>query len=319
MVTSKDIESARKVLKIEANALNSLANSLGENFSKAIDLLVSVKGRVIVTGMGKSGLIGRKIAATFASTGTPAFYVHPAEASHGDLGIITSEDVVIAISNSGETPELGDILEYSHRFDIPLIAIAGRGNSTMEKRSTVALVLPIEPEACPLGLAPTTSTTMMLALGDCLAVALLERKGFTIDDFRKCHPGGKLGNKLMKVSDLMHSGDKVPLADEASLMSEVIITMTGKSFGCIGITGKDGKLKGIVTDGDLRRNMVSEIMNMTASQVMTASPKTISSDSLVAEALRIMNETKITSLFVAKDDVPVGILHIHDCLRAGVF
>ncbi len=314
-----DIASARRVLATEAEALGALAAGLGADFLKAIALLEAVPGRVAVTGMGKSGHIARKIAATLASTGCPALYVHPAEASHGDLGMITVGDAVVALSNSGETPELGDIVAYTRRFDIPLIGITSRDGSTLAAAADVALVLPPIPEACPMGLAPTTSTTMMLALGDALAVTLLERKGFSAADFKVFHPGGQLGRRLLKVGDLMHGGDRLPLVPPDTAMAEVLLVMTAKSLGCVGVVAPDGTLDGIVTDGDLRRHMSPDLLAMPAREVMTAGPKTVRPGMLAVEALRIMNTKAITSLFVVGDDGrPVGVLHIHDCLRAGV-
>jgi arabinose-5-phosphate isomerase len=275
---------------------------------------------VIVSGMGKSGHIGRKIAATLASTGTPAQFVHPAEASHGDLGMITPQDVVLVLSNSGETPELSDIIAYTRRFSIPMIGVAGREGSTLLRRSEVAILLPPAAEACGNGIVPTTSTAMTLALGDALAVALMEHRSFTPEHFRTLHPGGKLGAKLSKVSDLMHSGDALPLVGHGAPMSEVLLAITRKGFGVAGVTDEAGRLAGIITDGDLRRHM-DGLMGLTAEQVMTASPRTIAPESLAEQAVAVMNAHKITCLFVVDpraDRLPTGILHIHDCLRAGV-
>ena len=314
-----DIATARRVLTTEAEGLEALAAGLGAEFLKAIQLLEAAKGRVAVTGMGKSGHVARKIAATMASTGRPAFYIHPAEASHGDLGMVTSDDAVVALSNSGETPELGDILAYTRRFDIPLIGITARAGSTLATTADVALVLPPIPEACPMGLAPTTSTTMMLALGDALAVTLLERKGFTAADFKVFHPGGKLGQRLLKVADLMHGADQLPLVKLDTAMSEVLLVMTAKSLGCAGVIAENGTLAGIVTDGDLRRHMRPDLLSLSAADAMTKGPKTVTPNLLAAEALRIMNTKAITSLFVVDEGgKPVGALHVHDCLRAGV-
>jgi arabinose-5-phosphate isomerase len=315
-----DLAVARRVLAAEAEALGVMAGRLGADFSKALDLLTrSEGGRVIVTGMGKSGHVGRKIAATLASTGTPAMYVHPAEASHGDLGMITKHDALLALSNSGETVELTDIVTYSRRYDIPLVAITSRTESSLAEAADLALILPDVGEACPMGLAPTTSTTLMLALGDALAVALLERKGFSSADFQIYHPGGKLGRQLMKVADLMHEGDAVPLVEPERPMSDVLLVITQKSFGCVGVVDPAGGLLGIITDGDLRRHMQSGLVGRLAAEVMTSNPLTIRPGILAAEALRIMNAKKITSLFVVGEDKkPVGILHLHDCLRAGV-
>lgn len=316
--THNGLDSARRVLRLEAAGIEALCRGLGDEFTKAVDLLGRVTGRVIVTGMGKSGHIATKIAATLASTGTPASFVHPAEASHGDLGMITENDAVIALSNSGETTELADLVTYAKRFTIGLIAITGRRNSTLADAADVVLVLPDTPEACPMGLAPTTSTTVMLALGDALAVAMLERKGFSGDDFHVLHPGGKLGRKLLKVSAIMHGGDAVPLVGENELMSEALIVMSVKSFGCVGIVNDDGTLIGLITDGDLRRHMAPDLLSQRVADVMTPSPKTINPEALASEALGYMNNRNITSLFVVDSARPVGIIHIHDCLRAGI-
>jgi arabinose-5-phosphate isomerase len=317
--TLADIASARRVLETEASALTALADSLGDEFLKAVGLLEAAPGRVAVTGMGKSGHIARKIAATMASTGRPALYIHPAEASHGDLGMVTADDAVVALSNSGETPELGDIIAYTRRFGLPLIGITSNGTSSLATAADAALILPAIPEACPMGLAPTTSTTMMLALGDALAVALLERKGFTAADFKVFHPGGQLGRRLLKVGDLMHGGGQLPLVSPATPMSEVMLVMTTRSLGCAGVVGEDGRLAGIITDGDLRRHMRPDLLALPAGEVMTCGPKTVRPSLLAVEALRIMNNKAITSLFViGDDDRPVGVLHVHDCLRAGV-
>nr|WP_068431636.1 KpsF/GutQ family sugar-phosphate isomerase [Magnetospirillum sp. XM-1]CUW38490.1 D-arabinose 5-phosphate isomerase\ len=316
---SDALATARRVLDTEARALDSLAAALDGPFLKAVTLIEGAPGRVIVTGMGKSGHVGRKIAATLASTGCPAFYVHPAEASHGDLGMVTGDDSVLALSNSGETPELGDIIAYTRRFGIGLIGITSRDGSTLATAADVALVLPANPEACPMGLAPTTSTTMMLALGDALAVTLLERKGFTAADFKVFHPGGQLGQRLLKVSDLMHGGDGLPLVGADTAMADVLLVMTAKSLGVAGVTDADGKLAGILTDGDLRRHMSPGLLTAKAAEVMTASPRTVPPNLLAAEALRQMNARSITSLFVVESDGrPVGVLHVHDCLRAGL-
>ena len=317
-VVARDIEAAQRVLRLESEALRIMAGSLDEGFSRAVSLLTGVTGRVIVSGMGKSGHIARKIAATLASTGTPAHYVHPGEASHGDLGMITAADAVLAMSNSGETPELADLLGYCKRFAIPLIAITGRAGSTLCEAADVCLLLPKVAEACPMGLTPTTSTTATLALGDALAVALLERRGFTATDFQVFHPGGKLGRGLLRVSDLMHGGTELPLVPEATIMAEALLTMTNKRFGCVGVLDAKGQLRGIITDGDLRRKMADDLLEQPVTAVMTANPKTIRPQALAAEALGLMNANNITSLFVVEDGQPRGILHVHDCLRAGV-
>ena len=312
------LAAAHHVLQAESAALSALSGALNGEFIKAVRILVACKGRVVVSGMGKSGHIARKIAATMASTGTPALFVHPGEASHGDLGMIVPNDVVIAMSNSGETAELTDLVAYTRRFSIPLIAITSRGQSSLAGAGDAKLVLPAEPEVCPMGLAPTTSTTMMLALGDALAVAALECKGFTADDFRNFHPGGKLGKTLLRVNEIMHAGDEVPLAKESDAMSHVLVVMTQKTFGCAGIVGKDGKMAGIITDGDLRRHMGNNLLDKPASEVMTRNPQVIAPGMLAAEALKILNEKKRTQLFVVEDGKPIGILHIHDLLRAGI-
>jgi arabinose-5-phosphate isomerase len=314
----RDLDSARRVLTSEGEALAELARCLDGHFIAALDLLAGVTGRVVVSGMGKSGHIARKIAATLASTGMPAQFVHPGEASHGDLGMVAPGDAVIALSNSGKTPELTDIVAYTRRRSIPLIAITARAGSPLDEAADVTLVLPDVAEACPMGLAPTTSTTMMLALGDALAVALLERSGFTSSHFRDFHPGGALGRKLLRVSDLMHVGDELPLCQPATAMSEVILIMTEKTFGCIGVVGEGGELLGIVTDGDLRRHMESTLLSRNAGEVMTPSPKTIRPQALAAEAVGSMNANSITSLFVVEEGRPVGIVRLHDCLRADV-
>jgi arabinose-5-phosphate isomerase len=318
--SAADLAAARRVLAAEADALTIMASRLGAEFSRALDLLTrDTGGRVIVTGMGKSGHVGRKIAATLASTGTPALYVHPAEASHGDLGMITGLDALLALSNSGETAELTDIVTFSRRYGIPLVAITSRTESSLAEAADLALILPDVGEACPMGLAPTSSTTMMLALGDALAVALLERKGFSSADFQVFHPGGKLGRQLLKVSALMHAGDSVPLVAEDCPMGEVLLVITQKSFGCVGVRDGAGRLIGIITDGDLRRHLDASLFGRSAHEVMTRSPLTTRGSVLAAEALALMNAKKITSLFVVDDDRrPVGILHLHDCLRAGI-
>jgi arabinose-5-phosphate isomerase len=313
-----DIAEARRVLETEAAALATLAAALDGRFGDALDRLAAVTGRIVVTGMGKSGHVGRKIAATLASTGSPALFVHPAEASHGDLGMITAADAILALSNSGETPELSDIVAYARRFAIPLVAVTSRPDSTLARHADIALVLPAAPEACPMGLAPTTSTTLMLALGDAIAVALLARKGFSANDFRVFHPGGRLGQRLARVRDLMHTGAEVPLAPETTRMDEALVIMTAGRFGCLGLTDGSGRLSGIITDGDLRRHMEPGLLGRRAAEVMTRNPRTIGPDALAGEALRLMNERRITALFVVEQGRPGGILHVHDLLRAGV-
>lgn len=312
------LQSARRVLETEIGGLRALSDALDDGFACAVDVIAAVKGRVIVTGMGKSGHIANKIAATLASTGTPAQYVHPGEASHGDLGMITVNDAVIALSNSGETAELSDIVSYAKLKSIPLITITGHADSTLSDAANVSLVIPESPEACPLSLAPTTSTTVMLALGDAIAVTLLERRGFSPEDFRVLHPGGQLGSRLTLAADIMRSGDEMPLVRLGTPMTETIIEMTAKRFGCVGVVGDSDKLAGIITDGDLRRHMENDILAMTAGEVMTPDPKAIGENILTAQVLAMMNENKITNYFVVSDGRPVGIVHIHDVLRTGL-
>ncbi len=317
---AKLIETGRRVLATEADALAYYASSLGESFADAVKLMLQAKGRVIVAGMGKSGHVGRKIAATLASTGTPAQFVHPAEASHGDMGMITTNDVVLVLSNSGETAELSDLITYTRRFNIPMIGVASKLDSTLMVQSDVAVLLPDMPEACSVGMAPTTSTTLALALGDALAVALMECRRFTPDDYREFHPGGNLGAKLRRVQDLMHIGDAVPLVDIHAKMSDVLLLITQKGFGVAGVIDTAGKLVGIITDGDLRRHM-DGLLGHTAGQVMTRDPATVAPGALASEALGAMNGRRITTLFAVSRDgsgMPAGILHIHDCLRAGI-
>lgn len=315
----KFVASAKRVIDAEAAALTTLSATLGPSFGEAIALLLNAKGRVIVSGMGKSGHIARKMAATFASTGTPAHFVHPAEASHGDLGMMTSGDVVIVLSNSGETPELVDMVAYTRRFNIPMIGVASRAESTLLTQSDVAILLPQLGEACGTGIVPTISTTMTLALGDALAIAMMEHRKFTPENFRDFHPGGKLGAKLAKVRDLMHSGESIPLITATSPMSDTLLMISQKGFGVVGVIDPEGYLCGIITDGDLRRHM-DGLLEMKAGDVMTAHPRTVGPNTLAAEAINVM-QGKITCLFVVDPDGPLqvqGILHIHDCLRAGV-
>ncbi|MGR3659909.1 MAG: KpsF/GutQ family sugar-phosphate isomerase [Paracoccaceae bacterium] len=312
------LATGRSVIAREAAALGLLADSLGDSFAAATDLMLAATGRVVVCGMGKSGHIARKVAATLASTGTPAQFVHPAEASHGDLGMMTSGDVVLLLSNSGETPELANVIGYTRRFSIPLIGVAAKADSTLLRQSDVAILLPEAEEVCPMGLAPTTSTTMTLALGDALAVALMEHRQFTPENYRDFHPGGRLGARLSKVSDLMHVD--MPLVPAGTPMGEALLVISQKGFGVVGVTNAAGDLSGVVTDGDLRRNL-NGLMDLTAEKVMTADPQTIRPDALAEEAVAVMNERKITCLFVMNPELgkqAVGILHIHDCLRAGV-
>lgn len=309
------------MLNAEAAGLLSLAAGLGERFGAAVDCLAGITGRVVVSGMGKSGHIARKIAATLASTGTPALFVHPAEASHGDLGMIVVGDAVLALSNSGETAELADLVAHARRFGLPLVALTARTDSTLARAADVALILPRAAEACPMGLAPTTSTTMQVALGDAIAVALLTRRGFTAADFRQFHPGGRLGARLRRVRDLMHTGDAIPLGTPDLPMAAALVSMTEKRFGCLGIVDDGGALCGIITDGDLRRAMGPDLLQRQAREIMTVSPRTIEADALAVEALHAMNarERPITALFVVDAaNRPLGILHLHDLLRAGL-
>jgi arabinose-5-phosphate isomerase len=316
------IASALRTLEAEAGGINTLSaaihDGLGSAFVGAVELISAAQGRLIVTGMGKSGHVGRKVAATFASTGTPAFFVHPSEASHGDLGMITPDDVIMALSWSGETAELKDLIDYSRRFRIGLIAITAAPESTLAQAADVVLVLPNAREACPHNLAPTTSTLMQAALGDALAIALLESRGFTAFDFRKLHPGGRLGAMLKFVSNVMHPGAAVPLVCLGTAMSDAVVEMSAKGFGCVGITDAGGYLTGIITDGDLRRHVRSDLLEARVEDVMTRSPKTVRPDQLASEALEIINSSQITALIVADAGKPVGIVHFHDLLRAGV-
>lgn len=314
--------SAVHTLKTEAQGLEALSaalnSGLGEAFATAIEKIRAAKGRVIVTGMGKSGHIGRKIAATLASTGTPAYFVHPGEASHGDLGVISRDDVIIALSWSGETMELRDLIEYAKRFQVVLIAITAGADSTLAKAADVPLLMPAVSEACPLGLAPTTSTLIELALGDALAIALLESRGFTALDFKALHPGGKLGATLTYVHDIMHREDGTPIVPSGTKMSDAIVEMTSKGFGCVGITDASGKLAGIITDGDLRRHMNEHLLARSVDEVMTKNPKTVRPDQLAGEAMAILNAVKVTVLFVVDNEKPVGLVRFHDLLRIGV-
>lgn len=311
--------SAIKTIDSEIDTINHLKDSVkAENLTKALDFMQDSKGRIIITGMGKSGHIGRKIAASLASTGTPSFFVHPAEASHGDLGMITEDDVVVAISNSGESRELIDILNYCKRFGIKLIAVTKNAESSLGKAGDVVLELPNNGEACPLGLAPTSSTTATLVLGDILTVGMIERKGFSKEDFNDRHPGGKLGSILKRVSDLMHTGQEMPILDENSNMQAVLLEMTSKRLGCVGFINQTGDLTGILTDGDLRRCLSSKILEEKAIDLMTRNPKTVSPNAMTAEALKIMHDKKITNLFVLEGKKPVGVIHIHDLLNNGV-
>ncbi len=307
----------RRVLASEAQALGLMADGLGEAFVAAVETIFTAKGRVVLTGVGKSGHVGRKIAATLASTGTPAMFVHANEASHGDLGMIGVDDVVLALSKSGEVKELTDVIHYAKRFGVPLLGVTASAGSALGKAADILLLLPDAPEATDGVNAPTTSTTLQIALGDALAVAVLERRGFTADDFRIYHPGGKLGAMLRTVADIMHGDQDLPLVGPQTPMPQALLVMTEKRFGCVGVQDQAGQLSGLITDGDLRRHMEG-LLSLTAGQVMTANPRTIGPDMLAAEALRLMNEWRITVLFVVEAGKPVGILHIHDLLRAGV-
>ena len=315
--TTDFLATGRRVIRRESEALDMLADHLGPSFGQAVDLIMAASGRVIVSGMGKSGHIARKIAASFASTGTPAQFVHPAEASHGDLGMVMKGDVALVLSNSGETSELADIIAHTRRFGIPLIGVAGRAESTLMRQSDVAILLPDAPEACDTGIVPTTSTTMMLALGDALAIALMEHRAFTPEHFRVFHPGGKLGARLLKVRDLMHTD--LPLIAAERPMSDALLAISRYGFGVVGVT-EAGALAGIITDGDLRRHM-DGLLSLTAGQVMTRNPRTVAPDAVAEAAVNVMNDRKITCLFVVSPtaaDQALGIVHIHDCLRAGV-
>lgn len=315
------IEQAKRVLKIEAEAVSALAERIDDSFVKAVDLICSCKGKVVVTGVGKSGLIGQKIASTLASTGTPSFFMHPAEGIHGDLGMLSRDDVVIAISNSGESDEVSQILTVVKRMGLPLIAITGNLSSTLAKAGDSLLDISVKEEACPLGLAPTASTTATLAMGDALAVAALDKRGFKKEDFALLHPGGTLGKRLLlRVSDLMHKGKDLPLVKEETLMKEALFEITSKRLGITGVIGSKGMLTGSITDGDLRRAMEKglDILNKKASDIMTGNPKRIGTDALAAEALQKMEQHSITSLFVMDSEKVTGIVHLHDLLKAGV-
>ncbi|GJM01826.1 MAG: KpsF/GutQ family protein [Rhodomicrobium sp.] len=316
------LASGLRTIEFEINALKELeallSNGMGALFSRAVEMISRSEGRVIISGIGKSGHVGQKIAATFASTGTPAFFVHPSEASHGDLGMIRPEDIIVALSWSGETVELTNIITYSRRFKVPLIAITSNENSALGRNSDVVLALPKVQEACPHNLAPTSSTIMQLAIGDALAIALLEAKGFSAVDFKTFHPGGNLGAKLRLVKDLMHVGERLPLVSQDMPMGEALVTMTEKSFGCLGALDGSGRLVGVITDGDLRRNMQADLLSRHVRDVMKPSPITIHEEMLASAALEQINASSITALFVLRDEKPIGIVHIHDLLRAGV-
>lgn len=317
------IDIAKKVLKIEADAVAALAEKLDSTFEKAIDIIFKSKGRVVVTGMGKSGLVGKKIAATLASTGTPAFFMHPAEASHGDLGMVTSDDVIIAISNSGETSELSGLIPFLKRFNVGLIAMTGSRNSTLAKSANVHLDVSVKEEACPLGVVPTASTTAALAMGDAIAVALLVKRGLKQEDFAFFHPGGNLGKKLfIKVKDLMHTGDALPFVSPETEMTKAVVEISSKRLGVAIVSDSSKKIFGVLTDGDIRRGIEKwgkEFFDMKAGEVMTKNPKTISEDELAVKALSIMETHSITSLAVPDSNgKAIGIIHLHDILKQGI-
>ena len=315
------IDSALRTVSTERAGVEALAhsleNGLSEPFARAVEMLAAIKGRVIVTGVGKSGHIGSKLASTLASTGTPAFFVHPAEANHGDLGMIAQDDAIIALSWSGETAELKGIIAYSRRFSIPLVAITAGQTSALAREADVLLALPRAAEACPHGLAPTTSAVLQLVVGDALAVALLEARGFTPDHFRTFHPGGQLGANLTQIREIMHVGDKLPVVAAGTGMREAILELSSKGFGCVAIVDADGVLAGIITDGDIRRQIGSDLLSMTVDQVMTKGPKTVKPETLVAKALQTINASSITALMVEQDGRPIGLVHLHDLLRIG--
>ncbi len=322
-INSTWITAATNALRIETNGMENLtaamAGPLGDAFCEVVDRIAKTKGRIVVTGIGKSGHVARKIAATLASTGTPAMFVHPAEASHGDLGMITSDDIVLMLSKSGESAELKDLLIYTRRFAVTLMVITAFPKSTLGIEADIVLTIPDAPEACPIGLAPTTGTLLQLALGDALAVVLLENRGFTARDFRNFHPGGKLGASLKHVEQIMRKREALPLIASDCLMAEALVTMTAKSLGCLGVCAANGKLIGVITDGDLRRHMSPDILAKSAHAIMTGNPKTISGQTLASEALEALNSAAITSMFVVDENhMPVGLIHIHDLLRLGV-
>jgi arabinose-5-phosphate isomerase len=318
---SQALNSAHKTLQTETDGLKSLdlalSGALGQSFQDALALMSAARGRVVVTGMGKSGHIGTKIAATLASTGTPAFFVHPAEASHGDLGMVTKDDVILALSWSGETSELNSTVFYSRRFKVPLIAMTSRAGSTLANAADVALVMPKTEEACPHGLAPTTSSIIQLALGDALAIALLEGRGFSAEDFHAFHPGGSLGASLMRVGEVMNKGDRVPLVNSGAPMQAAVNEISDKNFGCVGVVDESGRLVGIITDGDIRRRLGDNLMDRTVDEVMTRDPRVVQPETLLASALEHLNSASITALMVVQDGRPVGLVHMHDLLRVG--
>ncbi len=309
------LKSAKRAFSKELSSIKSLNSVFNDTFFKVVETIQNTKGRVIVTGVGKSAHIGNKLSATLTSTGTPSYFIHATEASHGDLGSVQKNDCVIAISNSGETSELKNIIQFTKRFNITLISITGNSKSSLHKNAKFGIVYKKPIEACPLNLAPTTSTTMTLIIGDCIAIALLELKGFKSSHFKNLHPGGNLGKDLKYVSELMHVKNKVPIANQNEKMSKTLITMTKKSFGCIGVIDNTKKIIGIITDGDLRRSINAEFLDKKASEIMTKDPTIADKDMLVGEALNLMNRKKITSLFICEKKIPVGIIHIHDLLR----
>ncbi len=312
------IKIAKQVINTENKGLKALTNSINNNFVKAINILKKTKGRIILTGIGKSGIIANKISSTLSSTGSPSQFIHPAEASHGDLGILSKNDSIIALTFSGKTNELNDIFFYSKENKIPLIIITSKSNSNLKQISKICIELSNIKEACPLNLAPTTSTTAMLALGDAIAIVLMKLKKFTKKNFYSFHPGGELGKKLLLVKNVMHQGNKIPLAEEKILMNNVIIEMSKKRFGCVGVTSRNKKLVGVITDGDLRRHMKNNILEKTAGEIMKKNPKTINKEMFVTNALEIMEKNKITQIFIVQNNKPIGILHIHDCIELGL-
>ncbi len=310
-----EIITGRKVIDIEIEALNLLKNYISKNFVKVVNLLLKNKGKIIVSGIGKSGHIASKIASTLSSVGSPSFYIHPSEANHGDLGMLEKKDIVILISNSGETSELINLILYCKKLGIPIISITSEPNSTLSRESNLNLLIPKNIEACPLELAPTSSTTCTLALGDALAVTLLKKKKFTESDFRELHPGGKLGQMLSEVKDVMKINLDIPLIVESKKMSYAILEMTSKGEGCVGVVSKKNELIGIITDGDIRRNMNPKLLDKNVKEIMTRKPKTLSPNTLISKALKIMNEESITNIFITKQKKPIGIIHMHDILK----
>lgn len=315
---NSDILTALQTIDIEIEALNELKKLLDDDLTKALDMIEHTQGRVIITGMGKSGHIGKKIAASLASTGTPSFFMHPAEASHGDLGMVTQDDLIIAISNSGESRELIDVLNYAKRFGIRLISMTKNPDSSLGKAGDIVLKLPTSKEACPLGLAPTSSTTATLVLGDILTVGMIERRGFSKAQFNQRHPGGKLGSILQRVKDIMHKNEEMPLLKTNATINEIILEMTSKRLGCVGFTDENGDFCGMFTDGDLRRCLNADLKNAKATDIMTKNPITANPDMFASEAIKILNEKKITNLFVLENNKPIGVIHIHDLLKAGI-